>query len=291
MCDELTEKEARNWMNQHPLDRRTFGAAGAASTLWAMLPGQASAATAATRSRTVSIATPYSNADAFFVTPDSGKHPAIIIWPDIAGLREAYEVMATRLAAAGYAVLAVNQYYRSAPAPILTSFAQWRTPEGAAKITPMREAITPAGTISDAAAFIDWLDEQSEVDTNRKIGTSGYCMGGPFTIRTAWARPGRVGAAASFHGSGMVTDTINSPHLQFAQIKAALLLAIAQNDDERAPKDKDILFETAQDANLPVEMEVYPAMHGWCTLDSPVYDKEQAEKAWGRMLATFSHFL
>ena len=291
MCDELTEKEARDWMNRHPLDRRTFGAAGAASALWAMLPGQAQAAGALTASRTINIPTPDGTADAFFVAPSTGKHPAVILWPDIAGLREAYEVMATRLAASGYAVLAVNQYYRNAPAPILTSFAQWRTPEGSAKITPMREAITPARTISDAGAFIDWLDQQKEVDTTRKIGTSGYCMGGPFTIRTALARPERVGAAASFHGSGLVNDTPDSPHAQFGKIKAALLLAIAHNDDERAPKDKDTLFETARNANLPVEMEVYPAMHGWCTLDSPVYDKEQAEKAWGRMLSTFAQYL
>lgn len=292
MCDELTEEEARRWMHRHQWDRRTFSAAGVASALLAM--GQAQAASPAlSAARAVSIPTADGTADAFFVHPiDKGKKsPAIILWPDIAGPREAYQIMATRLADQGYAVLLVNQYYRSAPAPILESFAQWRTPEGNAKITPMREAITPAGTISDAAAFIDWLDQQDEVDATRKIGAGGYCMGGPFAIRTALARPQRVGAAASFHGSGLVNDTPDSPHAQFAKINAALLIAIAQNDDERAPKDKDVLAATAKAAGRSAEIEVYPAQHGWCTLDSPVYDEAQAEKAWGRMLDLFTRHL
>ncbi len=245
----------------------------------------------AVASREVTISTANGSADAFFVTPEKGRHPAIILWPDIAGLREAYRVMGTRLAQAGYAVLVVNQYYRSAKAPILNSLSEWRTDEGQAKLKPMIAAITPAGTSSDAAAFVDWLGSQPEVDTKRKIGTSGYCMGGPFTFRTAAARPDRVGALASFHGGNLVNDTPDSPHLLLPKMKAALLVAIAQNDDAREPATKETLREAAKAAGRKAEIEVYPAQHGWCTIDAPVYDRQAAEKAWDRMLATFQQYL
>ena len=199
--------------------------------------------------------------------------------------------MATRLAGAGYAVLVVNPYYRSAPAPIFASFAEWRTEAGQAKLQPMRAALTPEAITRDAGAFVDWLDRQAQVDTTRKIGSAGYCMGGPFALRTAAARPERVGAAASFHGAGLVTGAPDSPHLLMPKMKAALLIAIAQNDDEREPEAKTALRATADAAKRLAEIEVYPAQHGWCTIDSPVYDREQAERAWGRMLATFSRSL
>jgi carboxymethylenebutenolidase len=210
------------------------------------------------------------------------------MWPDIAGLREAYRAMGTRLASAGYAVLVVNQYYRGSPAPILDSLSAWRTPEGQAKLKPLIAGITPAGTVRDAAAFVAWLDQQAETDTAKKIGTCGYCMGGPFTVRTAFAAPARVGAAASFHGANLVNTETDSPHKLLAQTQASYLLAIAQNDDERAPTDKDELRKAADAAGRPAEIEVYPAQHGWCTLDAPIYDQVQADKAWGRMLALFA---
>ncbi|MGE4430401.1 MAG: dienelactone hydrolase family protein [Sphingobium sp.] len=302
MCDDHSEAENAQWLAarqdlaaRQGLDRRQFSMAGASAAALALFPGCASGADKGsgqdTASRRVTIATPDGTADAFFVHPAKGKHPAIILWPDIAGPRQAYQTMGTRLAAAGYAVLVVNQYYRSAPAPVLRDFAEWRTEAGQARLKPMIAAITPAGTVSDAGAFIDWLDTQAEVDTARKIGSCGYCMGGPFTIRTALARPDRVGAIASFHGANLVNDTPDSPHSQFAKIKAAMLLAIAENDDSRDPGAKDALKAAAQAADLPAEIEVYPAQHGWCTLDSPVYDEVQAEKAWGRMLATYAQYL
>lgn len=287
MCDELTEAENAQWLRSKSLNRRQFAAIGAGTAALTVLPGCSLAADAATASRTVVIDTPDGKADAFFVYPKTGKHPAVIMWPDIAGLRDAYKTMGTRLAAAGYAVLVVNQYYRSSPAPILSSLMEWRTPPGQEKLKPMIAAITPAGTVSDAGAFVKWLDMQAEVDTKKKIGSCGYCMGGPFTVRTALANPDRVGAAASFHGGGLVGDTPESPNNLLARTKAAYLIAIAQNDDERAPDDK-VKFRAAADAaGRPAEIEVYPAQHGWCTLDAPVYDKVQAEKAWGRMLALY----
>ncbi|MFM6830125.1 MAG: dienelactone hydrolase family protein [Novosphingobium sp.] len=239
MCDEMTEAENAAWMRDKGLNRREFASVGAGAAALSMLPGCTTAgempSSSATASRTVIIDTPAGKADAFFVYPAKGKHPAVIMWPDIAGLRDAYQQMGTRLAAAGFAVLVVNQYYRSSPAPVLNSLMEWRAPAGAAKLKPMIAAITPAGTISDAAAFVGWLDGQKEVDTKKRIGTCGYCMGGPFTVRTAFANPARVGAAASFHGGGLVGTDGDAPNKLMASTKAAYLIAIAQNDDERAP--------------------------------------------------------
>lgn len=289
MCDEMTEAEAAAWLRDKGLNRREFASIGAGVAAFSLLPGCTTAGEAgsATASRTVTIDTPAGKADAFFVYPTKGKHPAVIMWPDIAGLRDAYMTMGTRLAAAGYAVLVVNQYYRSSPAPILNSLMEWRAPAGAAKLKPMIAAITPAGTTADAGAFVAWLDRQKEVNTKKRIGSCGYCMGGPFTVRTAFANPARVGAAASFHGGGLVGDAADAPNNLLAKTQAAYLFAIAQNDDERAPKEKTALRKAADAAGRPAEIEVYPAQHGWCTLDAPIYDREQAEKAWGRMLALF----
>lgn len=291
MCDDITESENAGWLN-----RRQFAALGAGAAALAALPGCGMAGTGPaaapaglpTRSRSVVIDTADGKADAFFVTPTTGKYPAVVMWPDIAGLRDAYKTMGTRLAAAGYAVLVVNQYYRNSPAPVLASFADWRTPDGQAKLKPMIAAITPEVTVRDGAAFVAWLDRQAEVDAARKIGSCGYCMGGPFTVRTAASAPARVGAAASFHGGGLVSDAPDSPHKLLPKTQASYLFAIAQNDDERAPADKTALRTAADAAGRPAEIEVYPAPHGWCTIDSPVYDSKPAEKAWGRMLALFA---
>lgn len=293
MCDEMTEAENATWLREKGVNRREFASIGAGVAALAVLPGCTTAGEvgSATASRTVMIDTPDGKADAFFVYPSKGRHPAVIMWPDIAGLRDAYITMGTRLAAAGFAVLVVNQYYRSSPAPILGSLMEWRTPAGQAKLKPMIAAITPAGTTSDAGAFVAWLDRQKEVNTKKRIGTCGYCMGGPFTVRTAFANPARVGAAASFHGGGLVGDAADAPNKLLAKTQAAYLFAIAQNDDERAPQEKTILRKAADAAGRPAEIEVYPAQHGWCTLDAPIYDRVQAEKAWGRMLALFGAHL
>lgn len=258
-----------------------------ASTSTASATDASGKAAAATVSRRVDITTPDGKADAFFVAPREGKHPAVVMWPDIAGLRKAYETMGTLLAEQGYAVLVVNQYYRSAAAPVLASFAEWRSEAGKAKLKPMIDAISPEVTARDATAFVAWLDTQPEVDTRRRIGSCGYCMGGPFAIRTAASSPSRVGAAASFHGANLVNDKPDSPHLLLAKTQAAFLVVIAKNDDERDATAKVKLREAADAAKRPAEIEVYPAQHGFCTIDAPVYDKEHAERAWSRMLTTF----
>jgi carboxymethylenebutenolidase len=287
MCDDFTAEQDDAVLAARGLSRREFAALGAAAML-AVPAGEALAATNALRESNVVVPTADGRADGFFVHPARGRHPGIILWPDIGGSRDAYKVMARRLAGEGYAVLVVNQYYRNAPAPVLASFAEWRTPEGRARLQPMIAAITPEATTRDAAAFVRWLDRQRAVDKRRKIGSSGYCMGGPFTVRTAAAAPDRVGAAASFHGANLVNDRPDSPHRLLASTHAAYLFAIARNDDTRAPTDKDSLRAAAQAAGRPAEVEVYAADHGWCTIDAPVYDQAEAERAWGRMLAMFA---
>lgn len=286
MCDDLTAIEEQRALDSRGIDRRGFAVLGAAG-LGALAAPLAAKAPAGLAERMVTLATPDGQLDAFFVHPAKGKYPAVILWPDIAGLREAYKVMARRLAADGHAVLVLNQYYRSAPAPHFAAVAEWRTPEGQAKLKPMIPLLTPEAIERDAKAAVAWLDAQRAVNTKRGIGSSGYCMGGPFTVRSAHAAPDRVRAVASFHGGGLVTDKPDSPHQLLKGTKAGYLFAIARNDDARAPGDKDALRAAAAAASRPAEVEVYPADHGWCTIDAPVFDKVQADRAWARMLALF----
>lgn len=290
MCEEPTHGDAAGGNAASPfLTRRQFAALGPVAALAGCAgTAQREAARGDLVEDMVRVTTDDGVADAFFVHPAKGRHPGIIMWPDIAGLREAKKVMARRLAGAGYAVLVVNQYYRGGPAPILDSFAQWRTPEGQARIAPLREQLTPDAVTRDAKAWVTFLDGARAVDRKRRIGSSGYCMGGPFAVRTAAARPDRVGAAASFHGAQLVTDAPDSPHRLLKATQAGFLFAIARGDDAKAPGDKDALRKAAEDAGRPAEVTVYPAEHGWCVPDSPVYDPVQADAAWERMLALFA---
>jgi len=289
MCDQdHYDEDLKKYMERARLSRRELGALAAGVGLAMMLP-RAANAQAVTESD-VMIKTPDGTADAYFVHPSSGAHAAVLVWPDILGLRPAFRAMGKRLAESGYSVLVVNPFYRNAKAPVV--------PEGAtfddktrSIVMPLAQALNPTTHVTDAKAFIAWLDQQPSVDKNRKIGTTGYCMGGPIVMRTAAAVPERVGAGGSFHGGGLTTTTPDSPHLLVPKMKAQFLIAVAENDDERDPESKNILRETFAKANLPAEIEVYPAAHGWCPPDSAVYDREQAEKAWSRMLALFEKAL
>ena len=288
MCDDLTAHEEEAALAASGLNRRQFAAISAAGVLAACTGSQSEAKPrAGLTESTVAIATPDGTADAFFVRPAKGKHPAIIMWPDIAGSRPAYMEMGRQLASAGYAVLVVNHYYRSAKAPIMASMAEWRTPEGQAKLKPMIAAIKPQGVTTDTMAFVAWLDKQPAVNRQRGIGNIGYCMTGPYTVRAAAAVPRRIKAAVSCHGGGLVTAAPDSPHKLIASTQASYLFAIARNDDARAPGDKDALKAAANAAGRPAEVEVYNADHGWCTLDAPTYDKAEAARAWARILVLF----
>ena len=285
MCDEHTADD-----NETYLSRRQFGAAAGAVGLAILLPSPANAKTV--KGKSVAIKTADGTADGYFVAPTTGKHPAVLIWPDIMGLRPSFQQMADRLAESGYAVLVVNQFYRSTKAPFLKAGESFDQPEVRARIMPWREKLTTAATTSDAQAFTDFLDAQKQVDTKRGMASTGYCMGGPMTMITAALKPNRVRAGASFHGGGLVTDKPDSPHLMVPRMKASYLFAIAENDDARAPTDKDTLRAAFAAAKLPAEIEVYKGtMHGWCPPDSKVYNAAQADRAWGRMLALFDKAL
>ena len=238
------------------------------------------------------IETPDGEADCYYVHPESGSHAAVIVWPDIVSIRPAFRAMGKRLAESGYTVLVVNPYYRTAKGAVVPEGARFRDPGIRDLLMPHARSLSPETCVTDGKAFVAWLDEQPEVDTRRKIGTTGYCMTGSYVMRLAAAIPDRIGAGGSFHGGGLATDEPDSPHLLADQIKAGLLIAIAENDDERYPEEKVRLREAFDAAGVEAEIEVYAgALHGWCPPDSAVYNEEQAERAWSRMLALFEREL
>ncbi|MBL8549852.1 MAG: dienelactone hydrolase family protein [Hyphomonadaceae bacterium] len=286
MCDEQTIADDERFLaNAPPVSRRAFGALSAAASIAACTTGsEAQGLTEAD----VTITTPDGDCDAFFVHPASGKHPGVIVWPDIMGLRPAFRTMGRRLAAAGYAVLTVNPFYRVQRSPILAEGESFSDPPIRQKLLGLAGALTRETTGGDTLAFIRFLDNQRAVDASKKIGATGYCMGGKMVLWTAATAPDRVGAGASFHGGGLATNTPASPHLLIPEMKASFLIAIAQNDDQSEPDAKNMLRAAFDAAHLSAEIEVYPAQHGWCAIDSRVYDEAQAERAWSRLLALFS---
>ena len=286
MCDQdHFEDDKSDYESKGLVTRRQFGVLLGAGVAM-MLPRVLNAV--AVTDGDVTITTPDGSCDSYFVHPASGTAPGVLLWPDIFGRRPAMHQMAKRLAESGYSVLVVNPFYRAQKAPTAAKGAATPIQE----LMPLARALNETTHMTDAKAFIAWLDQQPSVAKNKKIGTQGYCMGGPIAFRTAAAVPDRVGAVASFHGGGLVTDMPNSPHLQAAKTKAQLLIAVAENDDMRSPNEKNVLKETFAKANLPAEIEVYAgAAHGWCPPDSGVYNEPQAEKAWSRLLALYGKAL
>ena len=285
MCDQdHFEQDRAEYEARGLVTRKQFGIMLGAGV--AMLLPQVANAVAVTESE-VNVTTPDGTADCYFVHPASGTAPGVLVWPDIFGLRPAFRQMGKRLAESGYSVLVVNPFYRTKKAPTADKGAATPIPD----LVPLARTLNETTHMTDSKAFIAWLDQQSSVAKNRKMGTQGYCMGGPMAFRTAVAVPDRVGAVATFHGGGLVTDMPDSPHLQAATTKAQFLIAIAESDDKQRPKDKDVLKETSAKANIPAEIEVYPAAHGWCPPDTTVYSQPQAEKAWGRLLVLYGKAL
>ena len=286
MCDQdLFEEDRKQYEALGLVTRKQFGIMLGAGV--AMLLPQVANAIAVAEAD-VNVTTPDGTADCYFVRPASGTAPGVLVWPDIFGLRPAFRQMGKRLAESGYSVLVVNPFYRVKKAPTADAGAATPIPQ----LLPLAQALNETTHMTDAKAFVAWLDQQSSVARNRKIGTQGYCMGGPMAFRTAAAVRDRVGAVATFHGGGLVTDMPNSPHLEAAKSHAQFLIAIAANDDMRAPNDKVALKETFAKANLPAEIEVYAgAAHGWCPPDTSVYNQPQAEKAWSRLLVLYGKAL
>jgi carboxymethylenebutenolidase len=286
MCDQdRFEKDRLEYEALGKVTRREFGGVMLGAGVAMILPQTPNAVKV--MEMEVTIKTPDGTADGYFVHPATGTGAGVLVWPDIFGLRPSFRAMGKRLAESGYSVLVVNPFYRAMKAP--TAEKGTATPFN--QLMPLRKGMGEATDKIDARAFITWLDQQTSVAKNRRIGTQGYCMGGPMAFHTAAAMPDRVGAVASFHGGGLVTTNPNSPHLQAAKTKAQFLVAIAENDDKNAPNEKNVLRETFGSAKVPAEIEVYAAAHGWCPPDSTVYNKDLSEKAWSRLLALYSKAL
>jgi carboxymethylenebutenolidase len=281
---------------KNDLSRRDFVALSLAAGLAAAAGEQlASGAEMPVQVDNVSVKTPDGMCDAAFIHPTTGSHPGVIVWPDAFGLRPAMVDIGKRMAADGYSVLVPNPYYRMTKAPgiDMTGF-NFQNQADMAKLRPLMGSIGAPGTAErDAVAFIAFLDEQKQINKAKKIGTQGYCMGGPLVFRTMAAVPTRMGAGGSFHGGGLVTDQPTSPHLLIPKMKGKLYVAVAANDDQRQPDAKDKLKEAFTAANVPAEVEVYKSNHGWCVPDmpaeasSPIYNKPDAEKAWAKLVALY----
>ncbi|MBU6257721.1 MAG: dienelactone hydrolase family protein [Burkholderiales bacterium] len=291
-------------MTAHPVEppsdrpdqgRREFVAASLATGL-AGIGGTAAAAALPVTEADVTIPTPDGHSDAAYFHPAAGRHAGVIVWTDAFGLRPSMRGIGRRLAAQGYAVLVPNPFYRVAKSPVVESAANFdfSDPKAFGRLRPLMASVGAAGAAErDAQAYAAFLDAQTQVDPTRRLGVQGYCMGGPLVVRTAAALPARIGAGASFHGGGLVTDKPDSPHRLAPRIKARMYFGIAASDDERQPEAKDELEEAFQAARNPATIVVYPAHHGWCVPDmpreggKPIYDAVQAERAWAALLALY----
>ena len=276
------------------ISRREFTALSIAAGLAAATG--ASGATAAQMIDTdVQVTTPAGVCDAALIHPRGGSWPGVILFTDVFGLRPTMRDMAKRLAADGFTVLVPNPFYRTSKAPGLSTDIDFNNAADRAKIDMLRAPLTSDAVMQDAAAYVKFLDAQSSVNKKAKMGVFGYCMGGPMTLQAAASSPGRIGAGASFHGGGLVTDKPDSPHLLVAKIKAQYYFGVAMNDDQRQPDAKTKLDEAFKAANLQAKIEVYDGcLHGWCVKDMPntpgkppIYNEAQAERAWGELVGLY----
>ena len=258
-----------------------------------MASGDADAATAAQVSeRAGDIRTIDGTCDAVLLHAGKKPSPAVIWYPDGFGLRQAHVDMGKRLATEGYAVLVINQFYRARRAPVFGPGFDFANPADRAELAKLRAPLDHDAVTRDAHALVAFLDAQPEVDSRKKIGTVGFCMGGSMTIRAAAAEPKRVGACASFHGGQLVTDEATSPHRLIPGTQASCHIAIAADDDAKEPNSKTVLTEVLTTAKRPFTLEVYPgSKHGWMVPESAVYDRPQAERGWVAMTTLYKQAL
>jgi carboxymethylenebutenolidase len=236
----------------------------------------------------VTVPTPDGKADAALFHPaGAGSWPAVLMWPDILGLRPVFREMARRLAAEGYTVLVPNPFYRTMHAPVVTGPIDFNKPEDRAKLLALKATLTDAGIDRDAAAYISFLDQQKQTNKRKPAGVQGYCFSGPFAFQTGAVRSDRIRAVATFHGGGLVTKDPDSPHLLIPKTKATFVVAIARNDDQKQPEAKDVLRAAFAAAKRPATVEVFPADHGWCVPGSETYNAAAAERAWAQLLALY----
>jgi len=292
----MADEQNKNDQPAEDITRRDFVAMSIAAGLAAAAGTNVSAQQQVVE-QNVEIKTPDGTADAAFIHPATGTYPGVLIWPDAFGLRPSMRELGKRLAAEGYSVLIPNPFYRTAKAPVFESASNFDFANQAdrAKLAPLMGPLNAPGAAErDAAAYIAWLDAQRQVDRTKKIGTQGYCMGGPLVVKTAASVANRVGAGASFHGGGLVTANPDSPHLLAPKIMGRMYFGVATNDDMQQPDAKDKLRAAFTAAKVPAEVEVYPAQHGWCVPDmpkqangQPIYSKPDADRAWGKLLALY----
>jgi carboxymethylenebutenolidase len=283
MCDDLIHQ---GLIHDPTVSRRAFGL-GAAATI--VLSTSVAAAQVKVVQKDVDVPMASGVADSALFYPEGrGSWPAVLVWTDILGLRPVFREMGQRLAAEGYVVLVPNPFYRNAKAPVVDGSFDFSKPEDRAKVMPMAAALTADANISDAKSYVAFLDAQPQTNRQKKMGVQGYCMGGPLTFRTAAAAPERVGAAATFHGGGLVTDKPDSPHLLIPKMKAEIVCAVADNDDQRDPAAKDKLKEAFAAAHLKAKVDVYEGCnHGWTVRGSQVYNEVGAERAWAELTALY----
>ena len=295
MTDQQNNQQTNN-TNSGDITRRDFATFLVGAGLAATVPSAAAADLELVESD-VEIKTPDGTCDAAFIHPlaKTASYPGVLIWPDAFGLRPSMRAIGRRIATEGYSVLVPNPFYRVSKAPFTdASKFNFQNSDDWAKIRPLMASVTaPGNAEKDATAYVAFLDAQKELNKTRKIGTQGYCMGGALVVRTAAQVPDRIGAGASFHGGGLVTDKPDSPHLLAPKIKARMYFGIASNDDSKQPDAKDKLKEAFAAAKVPAEIEVYSALHGWCVPDmpvqngAPIYNKAEAERAWGKLVALY----
>ncbi|MES2120673.1 MAG: dienelactone hydrolase family protein [Pseudomonadota bacterium] len=284
MCD---SNHGEPFIVDSSLTRRALMLTLSSAAAIAALPGCALAASKVSESD-VKIPTPDGSADAVLFHPaGAGAWPAVVMWPDILGLRPVFREMGRRLAAEGYVVLVPNPFYRSRPAPIVSGPFDFSDKTAMARLMKLKELLTDERVDADARAFFAFLDKQPQVNRRKPAGVQGYCFSGPVAFRTAAALPDRIRAVASFHGAGLVSGKPNSPHLLVPKTKADFLVAIARNDDQSQPDAKDKLKQAFAAAKRPTTVEVYPANHGWCVAGSPSYDEASAERAWSELLKLY----
>jgi carboxymethylenebutenolidase len=287
MCDDFIHQ---GLIHEPTISRRAFGL-GAAATV--VLSSSVAGAQAKVVEKDVDVSMASGVADsALFYPEGKGSWPAVLVWTDILGLRPVFREMGQRLAAVGYVVLVPNPFYRNAKAPVVDGSFDFSKPEDRAKVMPMAAALTADANISDAKSYVAFLDALPQTNKKKKMGVQGYCMGGPLTFRTAATFPERVGAAATFHGGGLVTDKPDSPHLLIPKMKAEMLCAVADNDDKRDPTAKDTLKEAFAAAHLKATVEVYEGCnHGWTVRGSQAYNEAGAERAWAELIALYKREL
>ncbi len=289
MCDDFIHQ---GLTHDPTLSRRAFVVTSAATAAVLSAPAVATAqANVVEKDVNVPMASGVSDS-ALFYPEGKGPWPAVLVWTDILGLRPVFREMGRRLAAEGYVVLVPNPFYRNAKAPVVDGSFDFSKPEDRAKVMPLAAALTADANISDAKAYTAFLDQQPQTDKSKKMGVQGYCMGGPLTFRTAAVRADRIGAAATFHGGGLVTDKPDSPHLMIPQMKAEVLCCVADNDDKRDPTAKDTLKQAFAAAGLKATVEVFEGCnHGWTVRGSQVYNEAGAERAWGYLIALYKRNL